>query len=96
MVTHREPGHHADRGRALEVVLEPPDGPVREVQVDVVVRMEVDDLALGRAQRPARSAARPDLREIRPVRQPRHGSQGQRHAPIMTSSPPGHQDLRKK
>lgn len=88
-------GHHPDRGRAPEVILEAVNGTGREVQVDIVIRMEMHDLALSGAQRPPRAAARPGLREVRPARQLRHGTQGQRHAPIMTSSPSGHQGLRK-
>jgi hypothetical protein len=75
------------------MILEALNGTGREVQVDIVIRMEMHDLALCRTQRPSRAAARPGLREVRPVRQLRHGTRGQRHAPIMTSSPSGHQDL---
>lgn len=88
-------GHHPDRGGAPEVILETVNGTRCEVQVDIVIRMEVHDLALRRTQRPPCAAARPGLREVRPARQLRHGTRGQRHAPIMTSSPSVHQDLSK-
>ncbi|WP_406359190.1 hypothetical protein [Streptomyces sp. NBC_00658] len=63
------------------------------MQVDVLFRMEVDDLALLRAQCPPRAAARQGLGQVRPIRQSRHGAQGQRHDDIMTRLPSVHQDL---
>lgn len=93
MVTQREPGTIRTAPAAHEVILVAADGTGREMQVGIVVGVEVHDLVPGRAQCPPRAAAGPGLREVRPGRQLRHGTQGQRHAPIMTSSPPGHQDL---
>lgn len=81
--------------RAPEVVFETPDGAGGEVQVNVLVRMEVDDLVLDRAQCPPRATAWRCLREVRPTRQLRHGAQGHRHVPIMPSSPRRHHDLGK-
>jgi hypothetical protein len=40
-------GHHAYGGRPGEMVLEPPDGTGREVQVNVAAGVKVDDLAVG-------------------------------------------------
>ncbi len=88
-------GHHPDRGGAPEMILETVNGTRCEMQIDIVIRMKVHDLALRRTQRPPCAAARSGLREVRPARQLRHGTRGQRHAAIMTSSPSGHQDLSK-
>ncbi len=77
-----------------EVVLETSYGSGREVKVDVVVGVEVGDLAMGGPQGPADTAARLRLGEVGPGRQLRAGTRGQCHAVIMTSSLPGHQDVR--
>lgn len=94
---HRHPlrtGHQLNGSRCREVVFEPPDGPGREVQVNVVVGVEVGDLAVSRTKGSANAAARLRLGEIGPGRQLREGTRCQRHAPIMTSSPPSHQKVR--
>lgn len=86
--------HEPDGGGAREVLFEPPDGPRREVQVNIQVGMEVGDIAVGRGECMTSPAARHHLGEVGPSRQLCERTRGQRHAPIMTSSPHRHQKVR--
>lgn len=57
-------GHQLNGSRRREVFFEPPDGPGCEVQVNVVVGVEVGDLAMGRPEGPANTAARLRLSQV--------------------------------
>ncbi|MGW6796282.1 hypothetical protein [Streptomyces chartreusis] len=77
-----------------EVFFEALDGPCREVQVNVIVGAEMDDLTVCRTKGSTNATGRLRLGQVGPGRQLREGTRCQRHTPIMTSSPPSHQQVR--
>jgi hypothetical protein len=86
-------GDQPDRGRLLEIVVEPLDGRHRQMQVHVPVGVEVHDLALDGAQGPPCAAMGRARAEVGPDFQSFHGALGRCHDPIVTRSPRRNQRL---